>query len=108
VEREKSAGDQTALQVHFLFVFQEISDDDFCQTNYGPSNLSSQLVEECNKNNISAMQHDPTMDSRDMATRALLVFLQNLQRSLYPLFSIFFFFFFLTGGLFQFYRHLFP
>jgi hypothetical protein len=42
------------------------------------------------------------VDARDMATWSLLVFLQNLQRSLYPLFSIFslFFSFFLTGGLF--------
>jgi hypothetical protein len=92
-------GNQTALQVHFLFVFQEISDDDFCQTDCVPYNPSGKLVEECNKNNISKTQHDPTMDSRDMATGALLVFLQNLQLSLYHLFSLFFFLF-LTGGLF--------
>jgi hypothetical protein len=52
-KREKSAGDQTALQVHFLFVFQEISDDDFCEMDCVPSNPSAPLVEECNKNNIS-------------------------------------------------------
>ena len=99
---DKSVGDQTALQVHFLFVFQEISNDAFCQTDCFPSNLSGQLVEKCNKNNISKTKHDPTVDARDMATSALLVFLQNLQLSLYPLFSIFFLFFFfcLTGGLF--------
>ena len=102
-KREKSAGDQTALQVHFLFVFQEISDDDFYQTDCVSSNPSGKLVEEYNKHNISQHQHDPTVDSRDMATGALLVFLQNLQLSLSlsPLFSIFFFFlFFLTSGLF--------
>jgi hypothetical protein len=43
-KREKSVGDQTALQVHFLFVFQEISDDDFCQMDCVPSNPSGQLV----------------------------------------------------------------
>jgi hypothetical protein len=47
-KREKLAGDQTALQVHFLFVFHEITDDDFYQTDYVPSNRSGQLVEECN------------------------------------------------------------
>jgi hypothetical protein len=73
-KREKSAGDQTALQVHFLFVFQEMPDDDFCQTDCVPSNRSGQLVEECNENNISKNQHDPTVDSRYMATEALLVF----------------------------------
>ena len=30
-KREKSVGDQTAVQVHFLFVFQDIFDDDLCQ-----------------------------------------------------------------------------
>jgi hypothetical protein len=75
-----------------LFVFQEMSDDDFCQTDCVPSNPSGQLVGGCNKNNICKTQHDPTVDSRDMATGALLVFLQNLQLSLYPLFSIFSFF----------------
>jgi hypothetical protein len=42
---EKSAGDQTALQVYFLFVFQDISDDDCYQTDCVPSNPSGQLVE---------------------------------------------------------------
>jgi hypothetical protein len=37
-KREKSAGDQTALQVHFLLVFQEISDDEFSQTDCVSSN----------------------------------------------------------------------
>jgi hypothetical protein len=71
-KREKLAGDQTALQVHFPFVFQEISDDDFCQTNCVPSNPSGQLVEECNENNISKTKYNPTVDSRDIATGALL------------------------------------
>jgi hypothetical protein len=52
-KREKSAGDQTALQVHFLFVFQDISDDDFCQMDCAPANPSGQLVDKCNKHNIS-------------------------------------------------------
>ena len=30
-----------------------MSDDDLCQMNYVPSNPSGQLVEECEKNNIS-------------------------------------------------------
>jgi hypothetical protein len=38
---EKSADNQTALQVYFLFVFQDISDDDFYQTDCVPSNPSS-------------------------------------------------------------------
>jgi hypothetical protein len=54
------------------FVFQEVSDDDFYQTDYVLSNLFSHLVVECEKNNISKNQHDPTVDTRDMATRALL------------------------------------
>jgi len=52
-KREKSAGDQTALHVHFFFVFQDISDDDFYQMDYVPSNPSGQLVDRCSKNNIS-------------------------------------------------------
>jgi len=52
-KREKSAGDQIALQVRFLFVFHEIPDDDLCQPDSVPSNRSGQLVEECNANNIS-------------------------------------------------------
>jgi len=104
-KREKSAGDQTALQVHFLFVFHEIPDDDFCQTDCVPSNRSGQLVEECNENNISKTQSYPTVDSRDIATGALLVFSKNLQLSPLIRFSLFFFsvlsfFLFLTGGLF--------
>jgi hypothetical protein len=91
-KREKSAGDQTALQVHFLFVFQKIFDDAFCQTDCVPSNPSGQLVEECNKNNISNTRHDPTMDSRDMATGALLVF-SKICSSLSIRFSLFFSFF---------------
>jgi hypothetical protein len=104
--REKSAGDQTALQVHFLFVFHEIPDDDFCQMDYVPSNLSGQLLEECKENNISQKQHDPTVDSRDIATGALLVFSKicsslPLSAFLY-FFSFLLFSFFLTGGLFVF------
>jgi hypothetical protein len=57
--------------MYFLF-FHEISDDDFCQTDCVPSNPFGQLVEECEKNNISKNQHDPTVDSRAITTRALL------------------------------------
>jgi len=39
---------------------------------YVLSKPSNQLVEECEKNNISKTQHDPTVDSRDMTTGALL------------------------------------
>jgi hypothetical protein len=52
-KREKSVGDQTALQVHFLFVFQVISYDAFCQMDCVPYDPSGKLVEEYNKNNIS-------------------------------------------------------
>jgi hypothetical protein len=38
-----------------------------------PSNPSGPLVEECEKNIISKHQHDPMVDSRDMATGALLL-----------------------------------
>jgi hypothetical protein len=58
----------------FPFIFQEMSNDDLCQMDCVPSNPSGQLVEECEKNNISKTQHDSTVDSRDMATGALLVF----------------------------------
>jgi hypothetical protein len=37
----------------FPFVFQEISDEAFCQMKCIPSKPSSQLVEECEKNNKS-------------------------------------------------------
>ena len=112
-KREKSAGDQTALQVHFVFVLQDISDDDFCQTYCVPSNPSGQLVDKCNQNNISKTHHDPTVDGRDMATGVLCIF-SKLCSSLPIRFSLFFFFcfffffsFYLVTSL-QFYRHLFP
>jgi hypothetical protein len=95
---EKSVDDQTALQVHFLFVFQEMSDDHFYQPGCVASNPFSLLVEECNKNNISKTQHDPTVISRDMATGAFLVF-SKICSSLSIRFSLFFFII-LTGGLF--------
>jgi hypothetical protein len=72
-KREKSTGDQNYPAGEFPFVFQETSDDDFCQMNYMPSNPSGQLVVECEKNNISKTQHDPTVNSRDMAIGVLLV-----------------------------------
>jgi hypothetical protein len=56
-KREKLAGDQNCPASEFPFVFQEPSDDDFCQTDYVPSNPSGQLVEECEKNNISKILH---------------------------------------------------
>jgi hypothetical protein len=65
-KREKSIGDQNCP-------VGETSDDDFCQMDYVPSHPSGQLVEECEKKNISKNQHDPTVNSRDMATEALLV-----------------------------------
>ena len=40
---------------------------------YVPSNPSGKCIEECKENNISKNQHDPTVDSRYMATEALLV-----------------------------------
>jgi len=58
----------------FPFIFQEMSNDDLCQMDCVPSNPSGQLVEECEKNNISKTQHDSTVDSRDMAIGPLLVF----------------------------------
>ena len=75
-KREKSASDQNCSAELFPFVFQKRSDDDFCQTDCVPSNPSGQLVKECEKNNISKTQHDPTVDYRDMATGVLL-FLPN-------------------------------
>jgi len=94
-KREKSAGDQTALQVHFLFVFHEIPDDSFYQTDCVPSNRSGQLVEECNENNISKYQYDPTVDSRDTATGALLVFSKICSSLPLSTFLSFFYFLFL-------------
>jgi len=91
-KREKSSGDQTAMQVYFLFVFQELSDDVCCPTDCVPSNPSGPLVDESDKNNISKTQHDPTVDSRYMATGALLVF-SKIWSSLSIRFSLFFFFF---------------
>ena len=66
-------GDQNYLAGVFPFVFQEMSDDDFCLMDCVPSNPSGPLVEECEKNIISKHQHDPMVDSRDMATGALLL-----------------------------------
>jgi hypothetical protein len=96
-KRETTAGDQNCPVGVFPFVFQEISDDDFCQTNCVPSNPSCQLVEECKKNDISTNQHDPTVDSRDVAIRALLAplnfaFLSITEFSLLSLTFSFYFF----------------
>jgi len=96
-KREKSAGDQNFPAGIFPFVFQDTSDDDFCSMDYVPSNPSSQLLEECEKNNISKTQHDPTVDSRDMSTEALLVHPNPAplcNRILYCLSPVFIFFFF--------------
>jgi hypothetical protein len=106
-KRENSAGDQNCSAELFPFVFQKSSDDDFCQTDFVPSNPSGQLVEECEKNNISKTQHDPTVDYRDMATEVLL-FLPNSAPLSLAEFSIVspsflsFFSFPLTGGLWLF------
>jgi len=70
-----------------------------------PSNPFGLLVEECEKNNISKNQHDPSVDSRDMAIRALLVPPNSTLLCLTKFFIVshfsFFFFFFKTGGLFS-------
>jgi len=71
-KREKSAGDQNCSAELFPFVFQKRSDDDFCQTDCVSSHPSGKLVEECESNNISKKQHDPTVGYRDMATGVLL------------------------------------
>jgi hypothetical protein len=81
-KREKSAGDQNCSAELFPFIFQKCSDDDFCQTDCVPSNPSDQLVEECEKNNISKTQHDPTVGYRDMATGVLLFLLNSAPLSL--------------------------
>jgi len=97
--REKSTGDQNCPAGVFPFVFQETSDDDFCQKDYVPSNPSSQFIQECDKNNRSKNQHDPTVDSRDIATGALLVPSNSAPLSswiLYYLSRLFFSFIFLS------------
>jgi hypothetical protein len=53
VKKREISGDQNFPAGEFPFVFQETSDDDLYQTNYVPSNPSGQLVEECEKHNIS-------------------------------------------------------
>ena len=73
VEERESVGDQNCPAGVFSFVFQETSDDDFCQTDYVPSNPSGQLVEECEMKNMSIHKCDPTVDARDMTTGELLV-----------------------------------
>ena len=100
-KREKSAGDQNFPAGILPFVFQDTSDDDGCSMDYVPSNRSGQFIEECEKNNISKTQHDPTVDARDMATEAVLVhpnpapLCNRILYRLSPLFiflSLFFFF----------------
>jgi hypothetical protein len=100
-KREKSVGNQNCHAGVFPFVFQEIYDDDLCQTDYVPSNPSSQLVKECEKNNISRNQHNPTVYSRDMATGALLAPPNSALLSLaeFSLLSLTFFFFELVASL---------
>jgi hypothetical protein len=71
-KREKLVDDQNNSAGVFPFVFYEIYDDYFYQTDCVLSNLVDMLVGACKKNNISTNQHDPTVDARDMATRALL------------------------------------
>ena len=97
-KREKSAGDQNCPAGIFPFVFQDTSDDDFCSMDYAPSNPSGQLIEKCEKNNISKNQHAPTVDASDMATKALLVHPNPAplcNRILYCLSPLFVFSFFL-------------
>jgi len=71
------------------------------------SHPSGRLLEECEKNNISITQHDPTVDSRDMAIGALLVPPNSALLSLAE-FSIVSYFFFLTGSLFAILKAHFP
>jgi hypothetical protein len=84
-KREKSAYDQNCLHVYF------------CQTDWVHSHPFGQLVEECEKNNIYNIQHDPTVDAKDMATRALLAPLNSTLMSLakFSLLSLIFLFLFL-------------
>jgi len=106
-KREKSAGNQNCPTGVFPFLFQESSEDDFCQHDCGLSNPSGHLIEEWEKNHISKTQHDPTVDSKDMATGALLVFFKfctSLSSWIFYIVSLFFW----TGGLFAVYRHIFP
>jgi len=93
-KREKLVGDQNCPASVFPFVFQEIANDDLCQTDCGLSSPSGQLVEDCEKNNISKNQHDPTVDVRDMVTRALLAPLNSTLLFLaeFSLLSLLFFF----------------
>jgi hypothetical protein len=92
VEERELASDQTFPTSVFPFVFQETSDDDLCQMDYVPLNPSCHLVEECENNNISKNQHDPTVDSICMATGALLVPLNYAPLSSRILYSHPFFF----------------
>jgi len=107
-KREKSASDQNCPAGVFSFVFQETSDDDFCQKDYVPSNPSSQFVEECDKNNISNNQHDPTVDSRYLATGALLVPPNSALLSSRILYCLSPFFFFLNWWPFAVLKAHFP
>ena len=90
---EKSACNQNCPAELFPF-FQKSFDDDFCHTDCVPSNPSGQLIEECEKKNIFKTQHEPTVDSRDMATRVLLIPLKSALLSLaeFSIVSHFFFF----------------
>jgi len=72
-KRENSAGDQNCPAGIFPYVFQYPYDDDFGSMDYVPTNPSGPLIEEWKKNNISKYQHDPTVDSRYMATEVLSV-----------------------------------
>jgi hypothetical protein len=102
-KREKSAGDQNCPAGVFPFVFfQEVSDDDFYQTDCVLSNTSSKLVVECEKNNISKTKHNQTLDARDMAIGALLAPPNSALISLaeFSLLSHLSLFFFWAGGLF--------
>ena len=97
-KREKAAGDQTALQVHFLFIFQEMSDDDFRQIElFRPIPPVSQQ--------ISVLRTTYPKCSLIQRWRPEIWppqyywFYSKICSSLYRLFSSSFFFFFLTSGL---------
>jgi len=97
---EKAVGDQNFSAELFPFVFQKCSDNDLCPKDCFPSNPSGQLVEDCEKNNISKTLYDPTVGSRDMAIGVLLFLPNSAPLSLAefsivsPFFLSFFFLFF--------------
>jgi hypothetical protein len=106
LKRDKSAGNQNFSAGVFPFIFQEIADDDFCQTDCFLSNPSGQLVEECDKNNISKPHHDPTVYATDMTIGVLLSPPNSALLSLAE-FSLLSLLCFWTGGFFYCFKDIF-